>query len=271
MIPPEEGGAERTGMSEEKKDHILLVDDERHLLVSLRDYLIHENFMVTTADSGEQALKTIEMFQPDLIVLDISMPGMGGMGFLKRITGPNGKPRFPVLVLTARSMLMDFFKTVEVDGFIAKPCDEAEFVGMIRSILARRRSLSEMKSRSRKKVLLAEDDAQFSARVKRLFENSGYDVEVVPGGPELLEMAAGTKPDIILAKEMLPRMNGSAAAALLEMMPSTSALPVVLYDETGDAHQLSQKTARTRCVRRCLGRSDAESLLAAVSAVVAEA
>lgn len=251
-------------MNETKREHILLVDDERHLLVSLRDYLIHANFMVTTAESGEQALKAIGMVQPDLIVLDISMPGMGGLGFLKEISDPSGKPRFPVLVLTARSMLMDFFKTVEVDGFIAKPCEEAELLGMIRSILARRRGMDEMKNRSRKKVLLAEDDAVFAARVARQFGDLGYEVEVVRGGPELLEKAAGSKPDIILVKEMLPRLNGSAAAALLDMMPSTGNLPVLIYDETGiDEQKLRMKNSKVRCVRQCLTMVTTESLVTA--------
>ena len=64
-----------------RKEHILLVDDEKHLLVSLRDYLTFEHFTVTTAQSGEEALEVLERITPDLIVLDISMPGMGGMGF----------------------------------------------------------------------------------------------------------------------------------------------------------------------------------------------
>ncbi len=129
------------------KTHIQLVDDDEHLLVTLGDFLASEGFEVTKARSGEQALEQLKKISPDLIVLDISMPGMGGIGFLKQITAASGETRYPVLVLTARSAMKDFFDTVDVDGFAPKPCDEAELLGKIREILGRRRAQPAPESR----------------------------------------------------------------------------------------------------------------------------
>ena len=65
---------------------ILLVDDHEHLLTTLGDYLRFEGFDVLTAPDGRQGLMRIRERSPDLIILDVSMPGMGGCEFLDRIS-----------------------------------------------------------------------------------------------------------------------------------------------------------------------------------------
>ena len=219
-------------MTAEKEAHILLVDDEEHLLISLSDYLAFDNFKVTVARSGEDALKQLEEIEPDIIVLDISMPGMGGLGFLRRISSSEGKPKYPVLVLTARSAMEQFFETIDVDGFIGKPCEEAQLAGKIREILAQRKAVTKRQERSRKKILLGENDSQVADKISEAAQNAGYDIDTVSNGPEVLEKAAADKPDLIVMKEVLPRLNGSAVASLVAAMPSVSTIPMVLYDET---------------------------------------
>jgi CheY-like chemotaxis protein len=250
------------------QDHILLVDDEKHLLISLRDYLTFEKFTVTTAQSGEEALQILETLTPDLIVLDISMPGMGGLGFLKRISSPSGKPRYPVLVLTARSMLADFFQDVSVDGFVAKPCEEAELTDMIRTILAKRRNEAGKQKRVRHTILLAENEITTTTRLKDALISAGYDVETVDSGPELLEKATTNKPDMILMNEFLPHLNGAAVATLLDVMPSTSEIPIVIYDDTMAGKDEPKRKYDMKNIRRSLRTSDTDILLEAVAATL---
>jgi CheY-like chemotaxis protein len=252
-----------------RKEHILLVDDEKHLLISLRDYLTFEHFTVTTARSGEEALEQLERITPDLIVLDISMPGIGGLGFLKRISSPGGKPRYPVLVLTARSMMADFFQDLAIDGFVAKPCDEAELTAMIRSILAKRQNETEQMQRVRRSILLAENEETIAGPLIAALKNAGYDVETVGTGPELLEKATASKPDIILTKEILPEMNGDSVATLLEVMPSTKGIPIVIYDDTRTGPDASERIKRIRNVRKFLRTSNPASILEAIKAIIA--
>ncbi len=252
-----------------RQDHILLVDDEKHLLISLRDYLMFEHFTVTTAQSGEEALTALEQVTPDLIVLDISMPGMGGIGFLKRISSSSGKPRYPVLVLTARSMLADFFHDVSVDGFVAKPCEEAELTGMIRTILAKRRCEAGKEQQEQRTILLAENETATATRLKEALLNAGYSVDVVGSGPELLEKAAINKPDIILMNEILPYLNGDAVATLLDVMPSTSEIPIVIYDDTIVMKDEPKRKYAIKNVRISLRTSDTDSILRAVASTFA--
>ncbi|MCL1856709.1 MAG: exo-alpha-sialidase [Kiritimatiellaeota bacterium] len=117
---------------------ILLVDDDPSLLVTVGQFLRFEKYEVTTAESGEAALETLKTLRPNLIILDMSMPGMGGIGFLQRITGEDKRPLYPVLVLTARSQMAEFFASVEVDGFMAKPADPDELLQEVARILFQR-------------------------------------------------------------------------------------------------------------------------------------
>jgi len=89
-------------MNDKLKQRILLIDDDKHLLKTLSDFLRFENFDVEQAHDGEEAFHALDTFDPDLIVLDISMPGMGGLNFLRHVSAKDANPSYPVLVLTAR-------------------------------------------------------------------------------------------------------------------------------------------------------------------------
>ena len=255
-------------MSAAPKEHILLVDDEKHLLISLRDYLLYEKFEVTIAQSGEEALEKLKTMTPTLIILDISMPGMGGLGFLKRISSADGKSEYPVLVLTARSMMADFFGNLDIDGFIAKPCDETKLVSKIREIITRRKAVAEKQTRSSRIIIIAEDDETLSSELSTKLENAGCRAIVVGSGPEALEKAAGEKPDVLLIKEILPRLNGSAVASLMEVMPSLSSTPVILYDADRKGED-TDRFRKMKCVKKFLPTADADLLFKAVMELLA--
>lgn len=216
-----------------QKRRILLVDDHKHLLTTLGDFLTFEGFDVVPASSGEEALMALEERAPDLIVLDIGMPGMGGLGLLKRIS-ENGQPRFPVLVLTARSTMEEFFGTIPVDGFLAKPCSEDKLLEKIREILGRRSATDEFHGLKGRRLLLGEDDPLMVNRIRKAFEDSGagFLMEVASNGPEVIEKAAAVQPDVIVINEILHGMNGSEVVYLLGSMFKTRGIPIVLYDET---------------------------------------
>jgi CheY-like chemotaxis protein len=246
------------------KHRILLVDDERHLLISLKDYLVSEQFDVITAASGEEALEKLNETTPDLIVLDISMPGMGGLGFLRKITGEDGHTRHPVLVLTARAMLENFFDSVLVAGFLTKPCDEKKLVRTIRKILATHPKKTTRTKGQQLSVLLAEDDPVLIPGITSAFSRAGFSVINVRNGPDVLDKAMTMKPDVVVMKDTLSRLNGSAVARLIEVMPSLSGIPVVLYGmSAGD-----EKPNLAGCVKKHLSTNQPMVLLAAVQAVL---
>lgn len=221
-------------MGEDAKHKLLLVDDDTSLLITLRDFLRFEGYDVVTAESGEKALAILAETDPDLIILDMSMPGMGGIGFLKEILRSDGTPRYPVLVLTARANMAEFFANVEVEGFIAKPCDPQDLLMEVtRIIFLRRGEKQAAASGMRRRLVLGESDMGYAATLTKWFRDHGYLVEHCIKGPEALESAVVNRPDVIVLNEMLEGMNGSAVAEMLSVMPNTKSIPIVLYSEDG--------------------------------------
>ncbi len=209
-------------------ESVLFIDDDKHLTRTMRDFLRHEGYSVTTAASAEAGIKALEQSKPDIIVLDISMPGMGGIGFLKNITNEQGETRCPVLVLTARAAMQEFFETVSVDGFLPKPCSELALIRKIRSILDAQR----VPARTARKILLGEDDERLRPTYIKCFVTAGFDVITSTSGTDIVEQAVTEKPDVIILKELLPNMNGSSASRLIKSIPQTSQIPVIIHDET---------------------------------------
>lgn len=217
---------------------ILFIDDDKHLARIVRDFLKHERFDVHTAASAEEGLHLLQTLTPDLIVLDISMPGIGGIGFLKRIANPDGSLQHPVLVLTARAVMKEFFDTVAVDGFLPKPCSETDLIRKIREIITARKSprqSGEQKAAagpSKKCVVVGEDDEDMRLIYGKSFVDCGFDIHFATTGPEVLEQSVAVHPDAIVMKELMPNMNGSVVARLIKTMPHTRLIPVIVHDNT---------------------------------------
>lgn len=215
------------------KRKILLVDDDTSLLATLGDFLTSEGYHAITADSAERALTILKRTKPDLIVLDMSMPGMGGMGFLDRITGPDGSTRFPVLVLTARAMMAEYFANKQVDGFIAKPCDPGDLAMEISRIIFQRSGGVAAKAVEKlervPRVLLGESDKRHHEDVRQALTAANLDVESVFRGPDVIEAAVVNRPDAIVLRLELDGMSADQVVRTLRQMSKTGDVPIVLY------------------------------------------
>jgi two-component system CAI-1 autoinducer sensor kinase/phosphatase CqsS len=240
---------------------VLVIDDNEHFLVTLRDFLSYEGFRVVTATSGEEALETLEAVEPALIILDISMPGMGGLEFLSRISNDD-IPSYPVLVLTARATLRPLFDRIPVDSFIAKPCPEATLLAEIKDILSRQERRVHPGSTLSGRLLLVEDDKETANSLSLLFLSAGFSVDVARGASELLESAIAEQPDLVLLKESLPDIRGHALVPLMNAMPSTRTIPIILYDDVTDSQK--QVMRPPPGVARFLPTRDGQTLLEAV-------
>lgn len=107
---------------------IFIIDDDIKVLEAISHILYFEGHTLATATSAEEALDRLPYFKPDIIILDIAMAGIGGLGLLKEISDEHGKPQYPVIVLTARSKLKSFFSDLEVTAFIEQPCSIQELL-----------------------------------------------------------------------------------------------------------------------------------------------
>lgn len=115
---------------------VLVVDDEATIREVLRRYLEREGFQVTEAADGEEALAAVESGPPDLVVLDLMLPGLDGLTLARRLqTGFD----VPVVMLTAKGELRDRIEGLQVgaDDYIVKPFSPREVVLRVKAVLRR--------------------------------------------------------------------------------------------------------------------------------------
>ena len=114
--------------------HILVVDDDHGIRSLVKKYLNENNFLVTTANSAEDALDKINIVNFDLIILDIMMPGKSGLEFIKE-----NKKRLetPIILLTAKGEAIDRITGLEIgaDDYLPKPFEPKELLLRIKNIL----------------------------------------------------------------------------------------------------------------------------------------
>ena len=101
---------------------ILVVDDERDILTFVREALTDEGYEVDTADSGEAALQTVTERRPDLIILDVNLPGVDGWEVLAQLRAAAGE-QTPVVVMTGGYQAQDQALSSGAQGYLGKPFD----------------------------------------------------------------------------------------------------------------------------------------------------
>ena len=128
------------------KAHILIVDDDDRIRELVKQYLNENDYLVTTANSAEDAKEKVNIIKFDIIILDIMMPGQSGLDF----TNENKKKiNTPIILLTAKGEPSDRIEGLEIgaDDYLAKPFEPKELVLRIKNIL------NKTKSKNQKRVV----------------------------------------------------------------------------------------------------------------------
>jgi two-component system, cell cycle response regulator DivK len=120
-------------------ERILIVDDNPQNLKLTRVLLANEGYEVRTAADAEEALKTLDVFSPRLILMDVQLPGMDGLELTRRLKADPNRRDITVLALTAYAMKGDREKALAAgcDGYIPKPIDTDGLPKTIAEHLAR--------------------------------------------------------------------------------------------------------------------------------------
>jgi two-component system, OmpR family, alkaline phosphatase synthesis response regulator PhoP len=117
-------------------DNILIVDDEQRIIDLARMYIEQEGFRVESATDGRDALEKILADEPALVVLDLMLPGMGGLEVCRRVRAQSD---VPIIMLTALSDDVDKIVGLELgaDDYLTKPFNPRELVARVKAILRR--------------------------------------------------------------------------------------------------------------------------------------
>lgn len=164
-------------------NRILLVDDDRTLLQFLEEFLLSDGFDVSTANSGQDALRLAYQSHPDLVVLDVMMPGMDGWEVCARLRELSS---MPIILVTGKTTEADKLRGFKLgaDDYLTKPFSFAELSARIRAVLSR----SHTNQAEQPSILQIEDlTIQLDKRtVKRL----GEEIPLTPTEYRLLEYLA---------------------------------------------------------------------------------
>ncbi len=128
------------------KDLILVVDDDADIARFVEVNLKLQGFDVVVAHDGEQALELVNLRNPDLIVVDLMMPGVDGMELTRRLRANPLTATIPVIMLTARGLTVDkvLGLTAGADDYLVKPFDTLELVARVNSTLRRNQEYREV-------------------------------------------------------------------------------------------------------------------------------
>lgn len=184
--------------------NILLVDDDALLRRSLAFHLEQAGYRVHTAASAEDALALVRHASPDLILLDIGLPGMDGLEALREL---KGKQNLPVILLTARRRELDQVLGLELgaDDYITKPFDVDVVLARIKAMLRRTGNVSQPEKIAERLVV---GDLEI-APASHTATCAGRSLELAPREFDLLHVLAYQPETVIATEDLLAQVWGA--------------------------------------------------------------
>lgn len=136
--------------------HLLIVDDDASIRRMFQLLLQDAGYRVTTAGSGEEALAYLELISPDLVLLDLMLPGINGKDVARKIKADADRPFIPVILVTAQGDQQTKVNVLDAgaDDYLVKPVEFAELLARVRAMLRLQRSQRSLRAEQRKTELL---------------------------------------------------------------------------------------------------------------------
>ena len=193
---------------ENNKNHILIVDDDDRIRNLLKDYLIENNYIVSTAENADHAKGKLRYFKFDIIILDVMMPGQNGYELTKEI---KTQIRVPIILLTAKGEVENRIKGLELgaDDYLGKPFEPKELLLRIKNIINKSNTID---LSSKQKIGKAEIDLnkmiiKIKGNIKKI-NNSEKKV--------LIEMLAN--PGVTFSREEIGKISGIIQERSIDVM-----------------------------------------------------
>jgi len=182
---------------------VLVVDDEPEILRLVRDYLARSGFAVTTAADGDAALREFRQRRPDLVILDLGLPGMDGLDVARLMRRDH---EVPIIMLTARTEEADRVAGLELgaDDYVSKPFSPRELVARVRAVLRRAEAARSMDAVVQVGDAISLDVARMEVRV------DGRPVELTATEFALLAHMARQPGRVFTRAQLLDAVHGVA-------------------------------------------------------------
>ena len=187
------------------KQKILIVDDDNHIAELIALYLTKECFETSIVNDGEEALKEFQAFQPNLILLDLMLPGIDGYQVCREI---RQKSDVPIIMLSAKGETFDKVLGLELgaDDYIIKPFDSKELVARVRAVLRRFQVKEPAPAPSNEKCVNYPDLSVNLTNYSVLYR--GTHVDMPPKELELLYFLASSPNQVFTREQLLDHIWG---------------------------------------------------------------
>lgn len=221
------------------KPRLLLVDDDTVTLQVLSKTLAPYARM-RFARSGAEALKAVEAELPDLLILDVNMPGLGGMEVLAQLRARPASAQLPVILVTSASdeALEATALQIGAQDFIRKPFQPELLVDRMRALLRlsalRARQPATLNLRSAR-ILLVDDDPLAIESLRSTLAPLGATLLAAADGEEALAQMHNEVPDLVLLDAQMPRLDGYAVCQAMQTDPVLSQVPVAFVSVHAEA------------------------------------
>ena len=244
-----------------KAREILLIDDDPHVHEMVRRLLEERDVSVYSAIDGEEGVQLARQTEPDLIVVDILMPGLNGWDVLGMLKAESETANIPVIVTSIVREKSTAF-SLGADDYLVKPIDSEHLNGL----------LDRYGNSDTQHALVVEDDSDLRQMMHRKIESDNWSVATAEHGVAARDYLseANPRPDVIFLDLMMPEMDGFDFLDVLQQRAEWRSIPVVVVTAM-DLSEGEQKLLSTR-VERILqkGGQSTNSLLTDLSELLAK-
>ncbi|MCR4749070.1 MAG: response regulator transcription factor [Lachnospiraceae bacterium] len=187
------------------KQRIMIVDDDNNIAELISLYLVKECFEAEIYNDGESALAALDTYKPNLILLDLMLPGMDGYQVCREV---RAKGNTPIIMLSAKGEVFDKVLGLELgaDDYMEKPFDSKELVARVKSVLRRYKAVPEAVTESNEKCVEYQDLVINQTNYSVIY--MGKNVDMPPKELELLYFLASNPNHVFTREQLLDRIWG---------------------------------------------------------------
>lgn len=236
-------------MSESEKRSILIIDDDKTIRKLISHHLKLNNYIPFEAENSYQAFDILKDKSIDLVLSDVTMEGMDGFEFCKKVRENENHRFLPFIFVTAKNTLEDKSKAVESGGddIITKPFDIKELILKIQALIRRsdiyrtygiRKSLNKSFDEVTPKILFVDDDTSMAKLFKYNLEKAGYDCVVASSVDEAMDLIKVQTPDVIVSDIMMPKIDGFEFRKMILDIPSLKDIPFIFLTAKGSEEDI---------------------------------
>jgi len=204
---------------------ILVIDDEPAIAQLIKINLEADGYEVDTALDGMEGIEKAKASPPDVITLDVLMPGMNGFQVMELLKKNPGTADIPVIFISiVEGPQKDRGFHLGAVDFLTKPIEYGELLKSLKKIESSIGKVTGVK----KEVLVIDDERDVTNLIKVNLEDQGYDVFVAYNGPDAIAIARERKPEVIILDLAMPGMDGFSVMKVLKQDKETEHIPIIV-------------------------------------------